>query len=80
MTNLSNTAESQRKKIITWLNEKSLTTVQARSELDIMMPAARIFELRQQGYKIHTHRETVETSKGRHERVARYVLLNEGGI
>ncbi|KJV07550.1 helix-turn-helix domain-containing protein [Methylocucumis oryzae] len=68
---------SQRHKILDWLNHAPLTTLQARQELDIMHPAARVQELREQGHNIVTHWSTDDTGKGKH-RVACYVLLLEG--
>ena len=68
--------KSQRKRILDWLATKPLTTLEARTELDIMHPAARIQELKSQGNNIFTHCETVDTGKGKH-RVASYVLLTD---
>ncbi|MGZ8915200.1 MAG: helix-turn-helix domain-containing protein [Methylobacter sp.] len=66
---------TQRSKILDWLQTKGgLSTTQARRELDIMHPGARVLELREQGMNIITFRETVEG----HRKVARYVLLAEG--
>jgi len=74
----STKVQSQRKRILNWLTTKPLTTIQARTELDIMHPASRVQELKAQGHNIFTHWETVDTGKGRH-RVASYVLL-AGGV
>jgi len=76
--NHSTNVRSQRKRILDWLLTSPLTTVQARTELDVMHPAARIQELKAQGNNICTHWETVDTGKGKH-RVASYVLL-AGGV
>jgi len=73
----STNVQSQRKRILNWLTTKPLTTIQARTELDIMHPASRVQELKAQGHNIFTHWETVDTGKGRH-RVASYVLLAGG--
>ncbi len=72
--NLSVNLESQRARLLAWLKTSPITTLQARKELDIMHPAARIQELRERGNNIMTHWTTDNTSKGRH-RVARYTLL-----
>ena len=73
--NYTSTAYSQRQQILDWLIlHNTLTTLQARKELDIMHPAARIQELREQGHNIITYWATEDTGKGCH-RVARYVLL-----
>jgi len=72
--NTSN-AYSQRQQILDWLIlHNTLTTLQARKELDIMHPAARIQELREQGHNIITHWTTDNNGKYKH-RVACYVLL-----
>jgi|WetSurSiteA1Bulk_404760.scaffolds.fasta_scaffold01389_6 hypothetical protein len=67
-------AETQREQILDWLRSESITTLQARKELDIMSPAARVLELRKQGYNIMTHWTIEDSGKGQH-RIARYVLL-----
>ncbi len=71
--NKSVCSRSQRKRLLERLKEKPLTTLEARSELDIMHPAARIQELKEQGNKIYTHWETVDG-----HRVAKYVLFSGG--
>ena len=71
----STSTQSQRNRILDYLRYKSLTTLAGRTELDIMHPAARIQELREQGYEIFTHWETVDSGQGKH-RVASYVLLS----
>ncbi|HUX81497.1 MAG TPA: helix-turn-helix domain-containing protein [Halothiobacillus sp.] len=53
-----------------------VTTVQARRDLNVMQPAPRIKELREQGYKIATFRQPVLDDYGRkHPGIGRYVLL-----
>ena len=79
MFNFSSETHHQRTRLLDALRHRPLTTIQARQELDIFHPAARVQELREQGYKIHTHRRTVETDKGKHSKVAEYVLLQGGG-
>jgi len=69
-------AASQRKRVLEWLQSSPLTTLQARLELDVFHPAARVQELREQGHNIVTHWETVNSGKARH-RVASYVLMAE---
>ena len=54
--------------------QHSLTTIEARRELDIMMPAARVFELRAMGYDIATVWTQGVTECGRKHRSARYVF------
>jgi hypothetical protein len=72
--NYSINAESQRNRILAHLQSSPLTTLQARSELDIMNPSQRVFELKALGHNIKTHWETVDTGKAKH-RMASYVLL-----
>jgi hypothetical protein len=64
----------QRAVIMAWLLNSPLTTLQAREELDVMHPAARVQELRAQGHNIVTHWTTGGTGKAKH-RIACYVLL-----
>jgi hypothetical protein len=53
----------------------SVTTIAARSELNIMMPAARVKELREQGHPIKTHRITTTDEQGRtHQGIALYYI------
>jgi len=59
------------------LQSSPITTLQARQELDILHPAARIQELREAGHKIVTEWTTGDTGKAKH-RVACYALLMEG--
>ncbi|PPK77297.1 helix-turn-helix protein [Methylobacter tundripaludum] len=66
----------QRAAILAWLLNSPLTTLQARQELDVMHPAARILELREAGHNIVTHWTTDSTGKAKH-RVACYALLSE---
>lgn len=70
----STVTEAQQQRLIEQLRLCPMTTLQARSELDIMHPAARVKELRERGHNIVTHWTVEHTGKGRH-RVARYVLL-----
>jgi len=74
---LSANAAHQRQRILEWLLQKPLTTYQARQELDVFHPSARVQELKEQGYNIQTHWTTVKTLLGSH-RVAQYVLLSGG--
>lgn len=72
---LSTNAAHQRERILGWLLTAPLTTYQARQELDVFHPSARVQELKQFGHNIHTHWTTVETPLGKH-RIACYVLLS----
>jgi hypothetical protein len=54
-----------------------VSTIYARDKLDILMPAARVFQLRyERGLNIHTHWKTEPTACGKDHRVAEYVLLS----
>lgn len=74
-----NSAQNQRLKLLQWLLEKnSITTTQARANLDIMSPAARILELKAHGYLISTvPAEWVSEHGINHKGVARYVLTQK---
>lgn len=72
--NYSTNIESQRERLLAYLLTSPCTTLQARKELDILHPAGRVQELREQGYKIVTVKSYEHTDKATHK-VARYVLL-----
>lgn len=69
-----NDVEVQRDRVLTAMQEGSLSTVEARRWLDIMHPAQRILELRDQGVDIDTTWTLEPTDCGRLHRMARYVL------
>ncbi len=72
----SNSTAAQRQRLETALRLGPVSTIYARDELDIMMPAARIFELRYEvGVNIQTHWKMEQTSCGKNHRVAEYVLF-----
>jgi hypothetical protein len=69
-------AEAQRKRLIDALHCGPVTTIEARRNLDILMPAARIHELRHlHGLDIQTLRIRQETDFGRLHSIAQYVLM-----
>ena len=72
----NNTVDKQRERILEALIVGPLTSIQAIKELDILRPAARVFELRGKGYNIHTHWD-IDYILGRPHRVASYVMLND---
>jgi hypothetical protein len=74
-----NSATNQCLKILDWLFEKgSITTAQAREHLDVMSPAARILQLKKDGYQINTLNDTWTSNHGiNHKGVARYVLTQK---
>ena len=72
--NYSTDLNQQCARLLAWLQTATITTLQAREELDILHPAARIQELRDRGHNIKTHWTTSDTGKAKH-RVACYALL-----
>lgn len=73
-------AAAQRKRLIDVLKLGPVTTIEARRDLDILMPAARIRELRLAGKNIQTLWTEQETDSGRLHRVARYVLFPDRSV
>lgn len=73
MANENNT-QAQRIRLLDYLRTQSIDTLTARRELDILMPATCIFELRKQGYDIRTIWVDRVTDCGKTHRVACYVL------
>lgn len=73
-----NSAHSQRMRLLKTLRETSITTIEARRDLDILMPAARVCELRARGHDIATIWTQGITDCGRKHRIARYVLSHGG--
>ena len=73
-----NSAANQRQRILEFLRSgDSLTTLQARHDLDIMHPGMRVCELRKSGDPIETHWVEDLTPEGGIHRVARYILASE---
>lgn len=67
--------------VLSWLGKHQTqlsTSIEARRELDIMHPAARVQELRERGEKVVTHKSTEPTESGELHTVARYALLSSG--
>lgn len=73
----STTAKAQCRRLLAALIELgAVNTLYARDALNVLMPAARIKELREQGHEIVTTRIRIEDQHGRsHNGVARYVLI-----
>jgi len=67
-------ASAQRARLLDALKIAPVTTLEARRNLEVLMPAARIFELRAEGYIIDTLRVMQETEAGILHNVAKYVL------
>jgi hypothetical protein len=67
--------EAQRSRLIDALKCGPITTLDARKNLDILMPGARVFELRHiYGYPIETMRVQQPTDSGKLHNVAKYYL------
>ena len=70
----------QRVELLKWLqSHQRITTLQARNELGIMHPAARIQELREAGNNIVTHWERETDATGKEHKQGLYVLLSSQG-
>lgn len=67
-----------RKQILTLLRERPIHTIEFREIHGLISPAARIIELRRQGYNIRTDLIRAMSQDGRvHNNVALYVLVSE---
>lgn len=72
-----NSVSAQRQRVLEALRDVpgGLTTIELREQLDVLMPAARIHELRWMfGHNIMTTWALDENAQGRRHRVAHYVL------
>lgn len=71
------TGAAQRQRVLAYLRDIGpANTMFLRDELNVMMPAARIKELRARGHKISTARIAIHDRDGRiHRGVARYTLI-----
>lgn len=72
----SNSLPAQRKRLAAWLElHGSITTDEARRELDIMHPAGRMSDLRARGFNIATVWDNSPTARGSMHRMGKYVYL-----
>ena len=73
---------AQRQKILNYLIKNgSINTLFARDRLNIMAPAPRIKELREQGHNIFTDRIVINDRESRsHSKVALYILLEVSAV
>lgn len=74
-----NSTSAQRQRLLTALKKLGtlgISTLEARSKLDILHPSGRIKELRKLDYQILTIWSWERTTAGKH-RVARYILVAE---
>lgn len=78
--NLGNTsANAQRARLLARLQLGPIDTLTARSELNILMPAARIKELKERGHPIRAQRISMTDEQGRtHQGIALYYLTQTG--
>lgn len=72
----NSSASAQRGRLLRHLQEAgAINTLEARRELSILMPAARIKELRDRGWDVRTHFISIADDAGcMHHRVGLYVL------
>ncbi|MGF6141324.1 helix-turn-helix domain-containing protein [Pseudomonas laurylsulfatiphila] len=70
---------AQRRWLLDWMHNRGpIDTLTARRDLNILMPASRIKELKNQGYTFHTRRITITDEHGRsHSNIALYTLTGE---
>lgn len=72
------TVSAQIKRLVERLRVEPVDTFTVMRELNICRPGARICDLRNCGYKIHTARIRLTDEWGRnHKGVARYTLISE---
>lgn len=77
---MSATTSSQREAILNWLlNVGSITTQEARENLEITSPAPRIFELKALGWRIETKMVEWRSHRGISHRIAKYILTGKKG-
>jgi hypothetical protein len=71
-----NSIAAQQQRLDAELRKNPVSTTYAREYLDILMPAARVWELRHiKGLNIKTHWKTIQTACGNKHRLAEYVLF-----
>jgi hypothetical protein len=76
----STSTEAQRAKLLAMLQQKPQTTIELRDS-GIMMPAARVFDLKRMGHIIESESVTQFDDNGfLHPRCARYHLIELAGI
>ncbi len=70
-------AKAQCQRLLEALRLFPVTTYEGMRYLDIYWVPSRVRELRDDGYVILTHRQTVTTEAGETHRVGQYVLMSE---
>lgn len=77
MKMLNNSTQFQRARLLAWLREKSISTIECRHQLDILGVAPRIFELRHHyGFNIVKNMVEAENPGGGKHKIAQYTLLS----
>ncbi|MFD1555755.1 helix-turn-helix domain-containing protein [Paraburkholderia silviterrae] len=74
-TSHPNSAAAQRARVLAWLHERPLSTIDAREQIAVMHPAARVMELRHAGHAIITVRSREVATDGTEHNVAKYALV-----
>lgn len=75
-----NDARNQRNRLRAALARFPVSTIEARRDLDIMMPATRVYELRNRdGIDIATTWTTATTDAGKEHRIALYTMIKAEG-
>ncbi len=73
---VNHSASVQRQRVLQFLKEKgSATTIDFRTGVDVLHPAARIMELRKRGYRIVMTWDYAENPGGTTHRIGRYTLM-----
>jgi hypothetical protein len=75
----NNSVKAQRLRLADCLRIGPVTTLTARRKLDILHPAGRVKEMRRLVWNIVTERVHEPTDCGKLHRIAKYILLSEGG-
>ena len=74
----NNSIKAQRSRLLQALQKSGpmgRTTIELREEHDIMSPASRVFELKEDGHSIEMVWTISQNAQGRNHRCGRYVLL-----
>lgn len=77
---INNSRAAQRHRLLNDLRRKSITTIYARDELNILHPPGRVRELRLMGYEIVTSWVWAKDHEGRGHRVGLYTLVSSKGV
>ena len=76
----NNSTNSQKVRLLAALIEKSMNRYEIEDQLNIGSPAARIYDLKQDGHQIISIYERAKNHAGYyHDQIARYVLIKLAG-